>query len=326
MLWTNADRCGLDTRKIFRPPVREYKQPRGRPRKLPVEVLKCERAPGWYWSDFVSADECQAGDKFHEDWRASGLRPVQTQQFRRGDCGSQARSHITAALDDQESWSPPGSTNTGQDATDRIERALTPSGLTDEPLPQAQPRGCLVKFDRVAGHRLGWNGAKWKPVAARRLSPAQVERLVDQFLGPTQVFNERGKLLEHRYPDGRVVTFQKPKRVKRERPNMASRAKRGMQELVDPADCTQWPVDDVAGRHRLEHRWALEMLERDERELLEAVVLQGRHSTDVAGLRRALSKLSVHYRRHDYEAYVDGRLAVEKRKAQIWLTSRGLCL
>jgi hypothetical protein len=68
------------------------------------------------------------------------------------------------------------------------------------------------------------------------------------------------------------------------------------------------------------------MLDRDERELVEAVVFQGEQTTDVFALRAALSKLSVHYRRRDYETYVKNRLSLERRKAETWLASLGLCL
>ena len=353
--WSNADSCGLDTRKIYKPTVLEYKPPRGRPPKLPAEVLKCERRPDWYWSDFVSSDECQAGDKFHEDWRRSGLKPVQTQQFRQADCCFQAASGTPDWVEeDQECWSAPGTARRSKnfdiiadesvtrtyangtlhitfknqverdpdeetpDVVSRIERSLTPAGdgAADEPSPTRRHP---------------------KPVARRTgLSETEVTRMIEQFFGGggvVRVFDERGKLLEHRDWHGNVLeVFAKlvaPKWKRNSRKlEMESAKKRGMRPLVDPADCTQWPIDDAAGRHRLEHRWAREMLDRVERELVENVICRDREwqATDVAALRTALSKLSVHYRRHDYEHYVEERLALERRKADEWLTLRGLCL
>jgi hypothetical protein len=343
MNWVSADLRGRDVRKLFAPKVIEYKPPRGRPPKLPVEVLKCERAPGWYWSDCVDCGEVQAGDKFHDDWRRSGLKPVQTQQFREGECGFQASSSSTAwSVDDhdehdgedQEDRSPPTTDRSPNDGSvTRIYACGTLQIAFGEP-----KRDANVSDDAVDRIEQALAGAACEPPPTRRhpkpvprpagLSETAVAHLIEQFFttgGVVRVYDERGKLLEHRDGDGRVLAaFGKRRRRRRKRPTTPG-VSRGMQELADPADCTWWPVDEVAGRHRLEFRWAREMLDRDERELVEAVICQGLPTTDAAALRTALGRLSAHYRRHGYEQDVEERYALERRKAKKWLTSRGLC-
>ena len=112
MNWHPSDFRGRDVQLVFKATEKVFKRPIGRPKKLPIEILECKRSDRvWSWSDHVSALEAQAGHQFHEDWRASGLEPVQAQRLEEGDCGSQARTGSTDwAADDVEGYDPPGST------------------------------------------------------------------------------------------------------------------------------------------------------------------------------------------------------------------------
>ena len=124
MAWAAADLKGVDTRKLFKSQVKEWKPKRGRPPKLPVEIKERYRSPQiWVWFDFVHPDQARAGAKLYEDWARSGLEPAQTQQFREDDRGRMAQiQRLDWSRDDKETWTPP--TFAG-DVADRIGASLT---------------------------------------------------------------------------------------------------------------------------------------------------------------------------------------------------------
>jgi hypothetical protein len=221
--------------------------------------------------------------------------------------------------------------NDPEDVCRQIEEALGGAGLADE---QRSAEDIILADEQAKSVAFGA-----RKRAARRMSPAEVERLVNEWLAAGNQIktqeNDR-RLRPYRLKSGRLAPGAPHPPGAKLRINARgvkqAAGRDGMKMLPDPDSGEQWPVDDDAGRHRLEFRWARQMLDRDERRLVEKIVLEGaailthRAALDTPTLRSALSKLSARYRRHDYEGYVETKLAVERRKAKEWVRSRGHCL
>jgi len=355
MAWSNADLQCRDARNYFAPKHITVKRPMGRPKKF-GEVLQCYRSPRvWCWHDFVDADHADAAYKFCSDWRASGLGPLQAQQFvnERGTFSSMAsRTSTDFRYDDLES-EPIGAAVRGRpDAAfkDSVSRTLNEKGTREIRFGRVEndPDDVCCQIEEALGgkgladeQRLGVDVSmayeEAKSVAldarrrtARRMSPAEVERLIDEWLvagNEVKTKENDPRLRPYRLKSGRLAPGAPHPPGAKLRINARgvkqAAGMDGMKILPDPESRDQWPVDDDAGRRRLEWRWARQMLDSDdERWFVEHVILYGiepiagRETIWIADLRAALGKLNAHYRRHDYEGYVETKLSVERRKAK----------
>ena len=338
--WTSADLKGRDVRAYFAQKPVEYRRPVGRPRKPPVEILECKRSERvWNWSDHVSVLEAQAGYQFHEDWRASGLEPVQAQRLAEGDCGSQARTGSTDwAADDVEGYDPPGSTVgmpksgavKGDESVTRTYSGSTRGTLhiifktKDEQNPDDRVSDAVNRVERDLeriGFREEQGGGRVIEVTydtvprriPKRMSAEHVARLIREF-------EERTGRTDHRVPSKR----RKRKGVRT--PGISN----GMRPLTDPSASEQWPRDDDQGQRRIAWRLARKALGMRAVWLVENVVCLGLDLPAawpvlMPKLKDALAKLSKHYGQKDYQQKLDEHIRKEEEKAHQWLQSSSLC-
>jgi len=348
--WHPSDFRGRDVRLVFKATEKVFKRPIGRPKKLPIEILECKRSDRvWSWSDHVSALEAQAGHQFHEDWRASGLEPVQAQRLEEGDCGSQARTGSTDwAADDVEGYDPPGSTvgmpkSGAVKADESVTR--TYSGSTrgtlhiifktkDEQNPNDQVPDAIARVERDlmrAGFGEERGGGRVIEVTydtvprsiPKRMSAETVARLIKEF-------EERTGRTDHRVAPKR--------RGKRKHTTLG--IGNGMKPLTDPSASEQGPRDDDQGRRRIAWRLAHKALRKAlgmrAALLVERTVLFGEEivppstshpgeQIELALLKDALAKLSKHYGQKDYQQKLDEHIRKEEEKAHQWLQSSSLC-
>jgi hypothetical protein len=325
--WTPADLVGRNVKKTFAQKTVEYKRPVGRPKKLPVEILKCKRGGSWAWSDHVSPDEADAGDRYHDDWRASGLEPLQTQQFRDSNCGSQARSGSTDWCgDDIDDYVPPGSTGgmpksgAAVAADEGVTRRVYPNGtlhIVFETKEEQNPDDHVPDtVDRIE-----------RDMARSGILSERPEKIVYDKRNPKRMSAKEVARLILEYEERTGKTDHHVKAKKRGKRHMASELKRGMQPLADPSACEQWPASEGQGRRRIAWSRARKALPPEAAQLVDRIILFGwipygeNISAQITGFRAALHMLTLHYRLFDLDTYI----ASQEEKANQWLQSSSLC-
>jgi hypothetical protein len=249
--WTSADLSGRNVKNTFAQKPAEYKRSVGRPKKLPVEILKCKRGASWVWYDHVSPDEAAAGDQYYNDWRASGLEPCQAQGLPdKVNCGTQARSGSTDWCgDDIDDYVPPGSTvglpksGAAVKADEGVTRRIYPNGTlhiifrTKEELdPDDHVADAVDRIER--------------DLARSGIMSERPEKIVYEKRNPKRLTAEEVVQLILEYEERTGKTDHHVKAEKRGKRVMPSELKRGMQPLADLSACEQWPASEEQGRRR----------------------------------------------------------------------------